>query len=126
MLMKVLLSINPEYVEKIFSGEKKYEFRRSIFKNKNVDTIVIYCTSPIKKVVGEFKIKQIIEDFPEKLWKLNPKRNGISKEKFETYFFKKEKGYAIEIAQVRKYRNFKTLQEVDSTIKAAPQSFLYL
>lgn len=47
--MKVLLSINPEYVEKIFSGIKKYEYRRSIFKNEAVDTIVIYSTSPIKK-----------------------------------------------------------------------------
>ena len=32
--MKVLLSIKPEFAEKIFNGTKKYEFRKSIFKNK--------------------------------------------------------------------------------------------
>ena len=69
--MKVLLSINPEYVEKIFSGEKKYEFRRNIFKRKNIKSIIIYSTSPVKKVVGEFYIEEIIEDLPEKLWELD-------------------------------------------------------
>ena len=79
--MKILLSINPKYVEKIFSGEKKYEYRRNIFKNKNIDTIVMYSTSPIKKVVGEFKIKNIIEDFPQKLWELAPNSTGIDKDR---------------------------------------------
>lgn len=32
MHMKVLLSIKPEFVEKIFAGEKKFEYRRTIFK----------------------------------------------------------------------------------------------
>jgi predicted transcriptional regulator len=30
--MKVLLSIKPQFAEMIFSGTKKYEFRRSVFK----------------------------------------------------------------------------------------------
>lgn len=124
--MKILLSINPEYVEKIFSGEKKYEFRKSIFKKKGVDTVIIYCTAPIKKVVGEFKIKSIIEDLPQNLWNISPKYTGIDKEKFEKYFLNKEKGYAIEITKVKKYKTFKTLKQLNSKIKAAPQSFIYL
>ncbi|MDD8572078.1 ASCH domain-containing protein, partial [Escherichia coli] len=50
--MKVLLSIKPEYAESILSGKKKYEFRKNIFRNKNVDTIVIYATMPVGKVIG--------------------------------------------------------------------------
>ena len=57
--MKILLSINPEYVKKIFSGDKEYEYRRNIFKNKEVQSIIIYCTYPIKKIVGEFFIEKI-------------------------------------------------------------------
>ena len=30
--MKVLLSIKPEFVEKIFSGEKRFEYRKFAFK----------------------------------------------------------------------------------------------
>ena len=55
--MKVLLSIKPEFVEKIFNGTKKYEFRKSIFKNKNIDTVVVYASSPWQYVIGEFKIE---------------------------------------------------------------------
>ena len=34
--MDVLLSIKPKYVDAILKGEKKYEFRKIIFKNKNI------------------------------------------------------------------------------------------
>ncbi|OTQ00605.1 hypothetical protein B5S43_08290, partial [Gilliamella apicola] len=62
--MKVLLSIKPEFVEKILSGEKKYEFRKKLFKRQSVKTIVIYATMPIGKVVGEFDIDHVISDEP--------------------------------------------------------------
>lgn len=32
--MKVLLSIKPEFANKIFEGTKRFEFRKSIFKKK--------------------------------------------------------------------------------------------
>jgi len=47
--MNVLLSIKPKYVEKIVNGEKQYEFRKRIFRNKNVRKAFIYSTSPTKK-----------------------------------------------------------------------------
>lgn len=122
--MKILLSINPEYVEKIFSGIKKYEYRRNIFKNKEVKTVVIYCTAPVKKIVGEFSIEKVIEGTPEELWNLSPMNTGISKEKFDTYFEKREKGYAIKIGKLKIYKNPKLLE--DFSIKLPPQSFLYL
>lgn len=45
--MKVLLSIKPEFAEKIFSGEKKFEFRRSIFKDKTVKTVLVYASASL-------------------------------------------------------------------------------
>lgn len=122
--MKVLLSIKPEYVEKIFSGVKKYEYRRSIFKNKEIKTVVIYSTFPVKKIVGEFKIKNIVKDLPEKLWELAPENTGIDKRKFMEYFDDKKEGYAIEIGKIKIYKTPKLLEEL--SIKKAPQSFLYL
>lgn len=122
--MKVLLSIKPEYVEKIFSGKKKYEFRRNIFKNKEIKLIVVYSTSPVKKVIGEFEIEKIVEGTPEQLWNLDPQSTGILKEKFFGYFGSKEKGYAIKIGKLTKYNQPKTLQ--DFSIKTAPQSFVYI
>ena len=66
--MKVLLSIKPEYVQQIFAGTKRFEYRRMIFKEKEVKTVVVYASSPVRKVVGEFTIGMIISKTPESLW----------------------------------------------------------
>ena len=54
--MKVLLSIKPQFVEEIFAGKKRFEYRKAIF-SKDVDSVVIYSTKPVGKIVGEFTIK---------------------------------------------------------------------
>ena len=59
--MKIILSIKPEFAAKIFEGTKKYEFRRAIFKNKNVKKVVVYASSPVQKIIGEFEIEDIIK-----------------------------------------------------------------
>ncbi len=58
--MKVLLSIKPKYAELIFDGSKKFEFRRTIFKNIQVKTVVVYASSPVQRVIGEFQIEEIL------------------------------------------------------------------
>ena len=57
----VLLSIKPEYVDAIFAGSKHYEFRRRIFANRDIERIIVYASSPVQRVVGEFEIDEIIE-----------------------------------------------------------------
>ena len=57
--MYVLLSIKPQYVKLIFKGIKKYELRKSIFKQK-VKRAYIYATSPVKRIVGTFTILKVI------------------------------------------------------------------
>lgn len=77
--MKAILSIRPEYVDRILSGEKKYEFRKRIFKREDVDTIVIYSTSPCCRVVAEASIAEIIQDSPERIWKKTKKKTAASR-----------------------------------------------
>lgn len=120
------MSIKPEFVKKIFSGEKKFEYRKAIFSNPNVDTIVIYATKPCGKVVGEFKLNRILCDNPKKIWENTHELAGISKEFFDQYFKDKEKAYAIEIGDVTQYKHPFSLKEFDKNIKAPPQSFQYL
>lgn len=66
--MKVLLSIKPEFADKIFEGTKRFEFRRAIFKNTNVKKVVVYASSPVQKVIGEFEIDFIFKNRLEELW----------------------------------------------------------
>ena len=59
VLMNVILSIRPRYADAIMRGEKKYEYRRSLFKRKNVSRAFIYATSPVKRIIGCFSIRHL-------------------------------------------------------------------
>jgi len=121
--MHVLLSIKPEYVEKIFQGTKKYEFRKSIFR-RNVKKVCIYSTSPVKKIVGRFTIVRITAGHPVRLWEKYWAYAGIEKKDFFAYFQAREKGFCIEIGEVE---IFKEPLDPHSLIPGfiAPQSFKY-
>jgi predicted transcriptional regulator len=123
--MKVLLAIKPEFAERILDGSKKFEFRKTIFKSENIKVVLIYASSPVQKVVGEFEIEKVIVSEPEILWRKTKKYSGITKEYFDSYFTDKEKGFAIKIKNLKKYRKPKCLK-ADYNISSPPQSFLYL
>jgi len=123
--MKVLLSIKPEFVEKIFNGTKRVEFRRNIFRSDKISSIVVYASSPVQKIIGEFEIDEIMTGSPEHLWCETSKDAGISKLYFDQYFADKCTGYAIRIKSVKKYRHPLCLK-LDFNISHPPQSFQYL
>src|SRR4030042_636426 len=101
--MKVLLSIKPEFAQKIFAGTKRYEYRKSIFRNSQVSKVIVYASYPIKKVIGEFEIGLILHDEPQVLWAKTKDYAGTSEERFFQYFTNKAKGYAIEIKDACRY-----------------------
>lgn len=123
--MKILLSIKPDFAEKIFTGEKKYEYRRILFKNKNIKHIIVYASSPVKKVIGEFEIADIITDDPKEVWRQTHKHSGISKSYFEQYTGNKETVHAIKIGKLTRYKKHLNLRK-DFDIEFAPQSFVYV
>ncbi|MEO7049689.1 MAG: hypothetical protein ABI091_30580 [Ferruginibacter sp.] len=122
--MKVLLSIKPEFADKIFEGSKKYEFRKVIFKNRDVKEVIVYASSPIQKVIGEFEIDCILMEEPNDLWEKTKGQSGISEAFFFDYFFDRLVGYAIKIKNVTKYKSPKCIK---ADFKAfPPQSFIYI
>ncbi len=122
--MKVILSIKPQFVEKIFNGSKRFEFRRSIFRKSAVNKVVVYASAPVSKIVGEFEIKDVLNSEINSLWKQTKKFSGISEEYYLEYFRGKEDGYAIRIENPKKYKKEKCIKETYG-IKA-PQSFAYV
>jgi len=122
--MKVLLSIKPKYAEMILSGEKKYEFRRAIFKKPDVRKIIIYASSPVSKIIGEFEIDDILSFDVSELWLLTMEYAGIDKDYYDSYFSGKEIGHAIKVKKAKKYPEYKELGEFN--VKRAPQSFAYI
>jgi predicted transcriptional regulator len=122
--MKVLLSIKPEFAERIFNGSKKYEYRKAIFKNPDVKTVVVYASSPLKRVIGEFDIETVLSDSPEILWKETHEFSGITEDFFFDYFSKSNLGFAIKIKEVRLYQNPRSLRSCYKV--SPPQSFCYV
>lgn len=122
--MRVLLSIKPEFAYKIFDGTKKYEFRKTLFKRKDVNKVVVYASNPVKRVIGEFSIADILTDDVESIWKITEQYSGISEKFYNQYFENKDMANAIKVGEVIRYKTPKLLSDFE--IEYAPQSFVYL
>ena len=122
-MSQMLLSINPEHVENILQGSKRFEFRKVRCKS-DVENIIIYSTSPVMRVVGEAEVLGIIEDDPDSVWDLTFQYAGISKSFFDSYFKGKKTAIAYQLGKVIEYENSKPLS--DFGINYAPQSFIYI
>lgn len=121
-----LISIHPIYVERILSGEKRFEFRRS-WAALPVDFLVIYATSPVQRIVALAKIGRTIRGNKTRLWAIARRKGaGISRNKLFTYLYGKKEGVALELV-----RRLKLTEEVDPRMIfgknfSPPQSFRYL
>ena len=119
----ILMSIKHEYVDKIFTGEKKYEYRKRMCKEK-IDTIIVYSSSPIQKVVGELKIKQVLYDKKSIIWDKTNRYGGITKTKYDKYYENCDYAVAYEIEKAILYDKQKDLK--DFNVRTAPQSYVYI
>lgn len=122
--MKVILSIKPKFAASILDGSKFFEYRRSIFKNAAVKTVIIYASAPISKVIGQFDVGIIRHQRLEALWERTKEGSGITKEYFDQYFEGKQKGYAIRIEKPIKYINPLCIKKHYGL--SPPQSFVYV
>lgn len=119
----ILISIKPQFVEKILSGEKMFEFRKTL-PAQRVDKILIYSSYPVCAVVGEAEVLNIISTSPKKLWEETKNQSGIDSEFFFKYFAGKDTAYAYKLGKITKYPIAKRLS--DFGVKCAPQSFVYI
>lgn len=120
----ILMPINPQYVDEILAGRKKYEYRKIKAKRKNVDKMIIYSTSPIMKVVAEVDVKEILEESPEKLWEITKSESGITKSFYNKYYKNKDTAIAYKLGEIKIYNEPKELHDIG--INCVPQSFIYL
>ena len=123
-MCKILMPINPQYVNEILAGRKKYEYRKIKAKRNNIDKMIIYSTSPIMKVVAEVDIKGVIEENPEKLWKMTKNESGITKDFYNKYYKNKNVAIAYELGKIKIYDEPKSLSDIG--VNYVPQSFIYL
>lgn len=122
-MRKILLSMNPLSISKLASKEKSFIYRKRAAK-KDVNKIIIYSTSPIKKIVGEANLKKILCFSPNDLWEKTKQGSGMVKSLYDMYFFNKKIAYAYEISSFKYYKKPIPLSEFG--LKYPPQFFYYL
>ena len=122
----VLLSIKPVYSDRIVSGEKRIEFRRSWAK-ESVDKIVIYATSPVKRIVAIAEIKKVHVGNRMRLWSLAKKLGGgVTRNNLYSYLTDKENAVGIELMNVQRLPQGLDPKLFFGASFRPPQSFQYL
>jgi len=119
----MLLSIKPEYGNKIISGKKKYEFRE-FHCREGIDTIVNYATAPMKKVIGEVALLDIIEGDVEYVWHETRGFGGILKRDCKAYYKEREVSIAHQLGEVIVYDEPMGLKDLG--LNYVPQSYAYI
>ena len=120
----VLLSIKPQFANAIMRGEKKVEFRRRLWKS-DVDTVVVYASSPTKKVIGYFRVSFVDQGSPRRLWSRHGSVGSIELAEYLTYYAGATSGVAVGVGKVHRLRDTEGLHEATG-LKRPPQSFAYL
>lgn len=119
----VMFSIRPEFTEKIFTFEKKYEFRK-VRCRRFVRRAFIYESRGLRGVIGEFEISNIYEGSPQEIWALTKDFSGISLNYYMSYFKNLNNAIAYEIRNPIRYTKSIPLKEFG--VFNVPQSFIYI
>ena len=119
----LLLSIKPEYVEKILQGSKKFEYRKRLAK-EDVSVIYIYSTAPSMKVVASVQVLSRLSASPTAIRQKTKKEEAISQAKYKENYRGCKTAYAYELGAVNIFEVAKQLPEYGIT--SAPQSFAYI
>jgi len=121
----LLLSIRPEFAERIFSGKKKFELRKRL-PRRDFDRVFLYETGG-GGIVGCFDVASVRSKPVQDLWS-EVGEQATSRERFYAYFKNINDGNAIEIVDpVRFIRPLypPDLKELEPQF-IIPQGFVYL
>lgn len=121
-----LISIHPEYAEKILAGEKRLEYRRR-WAATPVDVLVIYATAPVQRVVGLAQVATVVHGSKTKLWELGKRHGGgISRRKLFAYLTGKKEAVAIALGKCHAFELPLDPHVLFESEFKPPQSFRYL
>ena len=124
----LLISVKPEFAEKILNGTKTIELRKCSPSADIGDLVIIYSTLPEKAIVGTCVVKEIIKTSPTKLWRSHSTFMGIDRKRYLEYFKDCTFAIGIVLASIDKLENKVSLASIKKSIPnfSPPQTFKYL
>lgn len=122
----VFIRIMSEPVSRIFSGQKQFELRKYVPKHTGL--VFLYETEKVQAITGCFYFNNYLVKPVEELWETVGER-ATKRERFESYFERKDFGVALEIKDFFKFKNPIRQSEIYSKfpgLPKPPQPYVYL
>ena len=126
---QLLMSIKPEFAERIMKHKKTVELRRKFSTRWLNHRINIYASAPVMSLMGEARIAGIVANKPEVIWERFQTQIGCSREEFDAYAAGTDELYAIELDDVHPYRDRLPLIQISQWVNESltpPQSYFTL
>ena len=101
---QLLMSVKPEFAERIMSRKKTVELRRKFSTRWIGHRINIYASAPVMSLMGEARIAGVVMNKPEIIWERFNEQIGCSRAEFDAYVAGTDEVYAIELEDVQAYR----------------------
>jgi predicted transcriptional regulator len=121
-----LISIHPEHVAKILSGDKNFEFRRT-WSRRDVRTLVVYSTAPDKRLAAVVEVVDVIRGSKTQLWSRTSQSGpGLTRRTLFDYLEGKTEGVALALGRRLSLGDDANPAKVFRAPFNAPQSFRFL
>jgi predicted transcriptional regulator len=120
----VLLPIKPRFAKPILGGLKRVEFRKKRFARRP-SHVVVYASSPVKKVVGFFEVSDLETAPIRELWRRYESSGGIQAAEFFEYYGSGREGVAISVGRVTVLAEPMELAELGLG-ERPPQNYAYV
>jgi predicted transcriptional regulator len=117
------MSIHPAYAEAILRGDKQVEFRKRPLA-PDVETVVVYATAPVQRVVGAFTIDRTVAGDRDSVWREVGAVGGISRETYDRYFDSSPRAVGLVVGKATRWTAL-PLTDLDARL-TPPQSFAYI
>ena len=120
----LLISLHPRFAEAIYSGEKKFELRRTQ-PTGQFKRVFIYETAPVSALTGYFDVACVQRRRKETIWQEAGNVLAITRAEFDAYLQGRESAIIIGVANPTRFERSVSLQDAVGTPEP-PQSFRFI
>lgn len=120
----MFLPIKPKYINLILTGIKTVEYRRRP-PQQPVSIVVLYSSSPIKRIVGLAEVLEVSCGRKEVIWASTSSQGGINRKEYDDYFSGSDMSCVLKLGKVLKLASPLTPSAIKRNFKV-PQSYTYV
>lgn len=115
----VLISLHRQWTEKMLTGEKTVELRRTRCGCEPGTPVVIYTSHPVKRIQARAVVKAVHAMTPDALWAVVARQCAVTRAGFFEYLGDLDTAYGIELTAIEPLNSFELG-------RPGPQSWRYL